>query len=291
MDAFQHLVFEGGGVKGIAYAGAIKVLEDKGVLKNIHSVSGTSAGAITAVLLALNYTADRINTVITELDFKSFEDGFNPLRLGTKYGLYKGDAFLKWMKARIRETGLDENATFSDLESAGTYRKLRVFATDLYTKSIQEFSAEETPDTIVAEAARASMSIPLFFQSWQFSNKKPNDHIYVDGGVLYNFPFETYSTPHTTLGFYLKNLSGKEEVNAFGHDHPLKYVRATFDTLLKAQNIAFDENTNEEKHTVIIDDMGVSATNFKLDDATKKALKDQGAKATTAFLNKNQENT
>ena len=43
---FKNLVFEGGGVKGIAYAGAMKVLEKKGILKNIVRVGGTSAGAI-----------------------------------------------------------------------------------------------------------------------------------------------------------------------------------------------------------------------------------------------------
>ena len=291
MDAFKHLVFEGGGVKGIAYAGAIDVLEAQGILSNIDSVSGTSAGAITSALLAFNYTADRISTVISELDFKSFEDGFNPLRITTSYGLYKGEAFLQWMKERIKETGLSENVTFAEMAAEGKYRELRVFATDLYTKSIQEFSATETPNTIVAEAVRASMSIPLFFKSWQFSNQQPNDHIYVDGGVLYNFPFKTYKDPNTTLGFYLKDLSGKVEVNAFGHNHPLKYVRATFDTLLKAQNTGFAEDASEEKHTVIIDDMGVSATDFSLDDATKKALKEQGTKATTAYLQAYTKNT
>jgi len=48
MDAFKHLVFEGGGVRGIAYAGAIEVLESNGILNSIESVTGTSAGAITA---------------------------------------------------------------------------------------------------------------------------------------------------------------------------------------------------------------------------------------------------
>lgn len=289
MDNYKHLVFEGGGVKGIAYAGAINVLQQNGILANIESVAGTSAGAITAVLIALNYTAEQVEKAISELDFKSFEDGFNPLRLTTSYGLYKGEAFLSWMKQRIKQAGLDENVTFKGLNEAGKFKELRVFATDLYTKSIQEFSYKETPDTIVAEAARASMSIPLFFKSWQFSNKQPNDHIYVDGGVLYNFPFLTYLEPHTTLGFYLKNVSGKEEIDAFGHNHPLKYVRATFDTLLKAQNIAFEENLNEEKHTVVIDDEGVSATNFKLDDKTKKMLMTNGEMATKAFLENNKE--
>ena len=50
---FRNLVFEGGGVKGIAYVGAWEVLQKKGILKDIKRVGGTSAGAINALLLAL----------------------------------------------------------------------------------------------------------------------------------------------------------------------------------------------------------------------------------------------
>jgi NTE family protein len=52
MSQFRNLVFEGGGVKGIAYAGAIEVLEKESILSDIKRVAGTSAGAITAALLA-----------------------------------------------------------------------------------------------------------------------------------------------------------------------------------------------------------------------------------------------
>ena len=52
---FRNLVFEGGGVKGIAYAGALKELEKKGLLTSLQRVAGTSAGAITATLLAVGY--------------------------------------------------------------------------------------------------------------------------------------------------------------------------------------------------------------------------------------------
>lgn len=49
---FKNLVFEGGGVKGVAYIGAMEVLEDEGILDNIVRVDGTSAGSINAVLFA-----------------------------------------------------------------------------------------------------------------------------------------------------------------------------------------------------------------------------------------------
>ena len=50
---FRNLVFEGGGVKGIAYCCALGVLDERVILSRISRVGGTSAGAINATLLAL----------------------------------------------------------------------------------------------------------------------------------------------------------------------------------------------------------------------------------------------
>lgn len=282
-----NLVLEGGGVKGIAYVGALEVLDEMNKLEKIENVAGTSAGAITACLVALRYSAADIKKIVFDLDFNSFEDHKNPLRVATKYGLYAGDAFLKWITGLIERKGLPATATFSDLQKGG-FRNLKVFATDLYTKSIQEFSAATTPDTILAEAVRASMSIPLFFKSWKFSNNKPNDHIYVDGGVLLNFPINTFNDKEHrlghTLGLHLDNLSGEQKVNAFGYDHIGKYIRSLFDTLLKAQVVEFEEDPEEMKHTIRIDDLGVSATDFALSDKVKNELIAQGKKAANAFF-------
>src|SRR5579862_8540254 len=47
----QSACFTGGGAKGVLYAGVLKALEDSDVLANLTSIGGSSAGAITAVLL------------------------------------------------------------------------------------------------------------------------------------------------------------------------------------------------------------------------------------------------
>ncbi len=187
----KNLVFKGGGVLGIAYAGAIKVLEDKHFLQGVEKVAGTSAGAITAALLSLRCSADEIKSIVDATDFKSFEDGWDPLRIPSKYGLYKGDAFLAWMQKQIVAKKFNQSATFSDFKNGGC-RELRVFATDLNTQDVKMFSYETTPNVIVAEAVRASMSIPLFFEAWQFSGNNPDNHIYVDGGTVYNYPITTF---------------------------------------------------------------------------------------------------
>jgi NTE family protein len=282
-----NLAFKGGGVLGIAYAGAIQVLQDKNILQQVQRVAGTSAGAITAAMVSLKYTAEEIRSIVQATDFKSFEDNKNPLRVTTKYGLYEGDAFLTWMKQQITAKGLPATATFADFKTAGML-DLHVFATDLNAKELKEFSFATTPTVIVAEAVRASMSIPLFFQAWQFSNSNPDNHLYVDGGMVYNFPitiFDNGGSPNQqTLGVYLTDLGTAPPPSTLGYDHLFQYIRDLFETMLDAQAIDFLNNPEEKSRTIIIDNLGISATDFGLTKDQQTALYNSGVKYATQYL-------
>ncbi len=70
----ENLVFKGGGPKGIAYVGVGKYLEQENFLQRIRRVAGTSAGAINAVLVALNYSASAMEKIILEKNLLDFLD-------------------------------------------------------------------------------------------------------------------------------------------------------------------------------------------------------------------------
>lgn len=280
MRTIENLVFKGGGVLGITYAGAIEALNEKKLLDNVKRVAGTSAGSIVATLLSLRYSAAEIKTLVNATPFKDFEDHWNPLRIVTEYGLYAGDYFLSWMKKVIKDKTGNENITFAEMSAAG-FRDLKVFASDLNTMSIREFSNETTPGVIVAESIRASMSIPLFFKAWKFPNDNPNDHIYVDGGVLYNYPITAFDNYNDTLGFFIKF---EEEQSDLKYDEIIKYVKTLFNTLLSAQDIDFYENEEEEKITVTISNLGISATDFEITEQQKEQLFNEGKKATLKYI-------
>jgi NTE family protein len=286
---FTNLVFEGGGVKGIAYAGALQVLTDCGILPQIKQVAGTSAGAITATLVSLGYTAPEIKSIIMSMDFKTFEDGWDPLRLPTEYGLYKGDAFLTWIQKMIAaKANKGANATFSDLYNQNGIG-LFVFATDLNIYDVKQFSHLDTPNVTIAEAVRASMSIPMFFKAWKFSNNLPDDHIYVDGGVVLNYPITVFDSPQApnnpqTLGFFLYDKNGNKKPNTLAYNELIPYCKALFETLLDSQVIDFDEDESMEKRSVRIDDFGIAATDFDLTQQQKEQLYKSGVYYTEAFL-------
>lgn len=289
-NQIENLVFKGGGVLGIAYAGAIEVLEQKGILQQTKRVAGTSAGAITAALVSLNYSAAEITQIVNATDFKSFKDGNvvgDSLHFMKKYGFYKGDAFLSWMQQRLINKGFEATATFSDLKSKGC-KELHVFASDLNIKGLREFSADLTPTVPVAEAVRASMSIPLFFEAWQFSNNNPDNHIYVDGGMMYNYPitvFDNGGQPNPqTLGLFLANLGPTTPADDLTTGEFFHYVRNTMDSILDAQVTNFLRDPEEKSRSIIIDNLGISATNFDLTDEQKTQLFNSGKKYAAEHL-------
>jgi NTE family protein len=189
---FRNLVFEGGGVKGIAYVGAMQVLEEEGILQDIKRVGGTSAGAINATLFALGFTNIQVRNILKKLDFNNFmDDSWGAVRdtnrLVNRFGWYKGDFFHEWISGHIKKKLGGPYATFEDLKEDGK-PDLYVYGTNLSTRFGEVFSHEHTPKMRIADAVRISMSIPLFFSAV----RNARDDVYVDGGVLNNYPVKLF---------------------------------------------------------------------------------------------------
>ena len=196
---FKNLVFEGGGVKGIAYVGALEVLDQEGILKDIERVAGTSAGAMVAVLIGLGYSAEEMKDILWKIKFRNFLDKSwglirNTERLVDDYGWYKGEFFRNLMAEYIQAKTGDGEITFKDIEKmkkeGKPFRDIYLIGADLSTGYSKVFSASTTPDVKVADAARISMSIPLVFAAVKGLNG--DDHIYVDGGLLENYAIKVF---------------------------------------------------------------------------------------------------
>jgi len=310
---YKNLVFEGGGVKGVAYGGVFEVLEQRQITPQIESVAGTSAGAITATMMSLNYSAEEFLKIMMTLNFEKFEDGcdlIGPIRLIRHFGWFKGNYFLKLMESYIEQkTGDGQKpgngrATFRDLVEkyqARHFKRLYVFGTNLSQPAVQKFSYETTPDVAVADAVRISMSIPFFFEARYYEQNGSND-AYCDGGVLNNYPIDTFDEQRTavdpdsrqqmlhrtpnqeTLGFHFENPSQA----ASPIDSLRSFTGGVIDALLDIQDILLKTNPGDERRSVFINDLGVKFTDFELSDQTKRALIDQGRIATTEYLDKPQ---
>lgn len=307
MYNFKNLVFEGGGVKGIAYAGALEELEAKGYLKNIKRVAGTSAGAITATLLALNYSVADVKEVISNTNFKDFEDGSwffpaNITRVLRNYGWFKGDKFLSWISKLIEAKTGSANTTFKQLQELNykqPYRELYVINTNLTQQRSDILSHETTPEMPIKTAVRMSMSIPLFFQSVNWAGD-----VIVDGGVAWNFPVNIFDNTkylfnknngtavdyntvngyvfnHETLGFRLD--SEKEiQLNGMGWESEPTEIKSIKEYLIGLANFLTEVankrhlHENDWNRTVFIDTLGVKSTEFSLKQEKITALIESG---------------
>ena len=225
---FRNLVFEGGGVKGIAYAGVMEVLEEKDILSSVERVGGTSAGAINAVLTALNFSNAEVLDILKTLDFNNFLDESwgiirDSNRLINEYGWYKGEFFRQWIGDLIEEKSGNRNLTFKGLKDhPNGFRDLYVCATNLSTHFSEVFSMEHTPRMRIADAVRMSMSIPLFFAAVQ---RQPSNDIYVDGGVLRNYPIKLFDREKYILEAERPDYAGtpdyyREETRKLREIHP-----------------------------------------------------------------------
>jgi NTE family protein len=312
---FKNLVFEGGGVKGIAYGGALEVLNSMNVLPGIQRIAGTSAGAINATLLALGYTSTDVAGIIAGTNFKDFEDGnliSEVFGVTKKYGWYKGDKFKEWIGKYIKEKTGNADITFRQLAQqaqAKGFRQLYVVSTNLTRQQAMVFSheADHFPDTSIKEAVRMSMSIPLYFQSVM-----KNNEVWVDGGVSWNYPVNlfddtryvtqsqnaekvAYNTNpgyvfnYETLGFRLDSTKVIEYNKDNWKSEPVQinnikdYAVGLVNFLMEMANKKH-LHQNDWNRTIFIDTLDVKTTDFKLSSAKINELLARGRTGVSEYF-------
>jgi NTE family protein len=304
----QNLVFEGAGIRGIAYGGVIKVLEQQHKIKDLQKVGGTSAGAITALALCLGYRAAEIDSLIFHTNFKKFNDGRYLFaggmhRMYRHFGWYRGHKFSNWIGKVIAQKTGHADITFRQLHDRG-YKDLYITGTSLNKQKLMVFSRLSYPDMKVKDAVRISMSIPLYFEAvWIDQQGKLYNHgaegldLMVDGGVLANFPIQIYDSvidqkriPNMkTIGI---RIDSDEQIIADRQDrnlvnYPVRrfsdYAGAFYTLLLEIPN----RNTltdDDWKRTVSVSSKKIGPRLKKLSVGDKNALLQSGEDAMNSFL-------
>lgn len=188
------VALSGGGIRGIAHAGALKALEDNGI--RIDIIGGTSAGALISSLYALGYSPYYIYIL-----FKRYSKdiaGINsaPIISGIKNYM---------MSKKLEITGLKTGNSIEEVYNSLATRKgvrtikdirrmpLVIPAVDIedakeyiFTNRIPKTAEDKSQyitDITIGKAVRASSSFPAVFCPCEFKT-----HKFLDGGVLDNVP-------------------------------------------------------------------------------------------------------
>jgi NTE family protein len=308
---FADLVFEGGGVKGIGLAGAYAAL----VKENFEakSVAGTSAGAITAALVAAGYTPAELDDVLLHVPFESFKDesfgdrlpGGHVLSVLKDRGIYEGKAFHRWMAGLLEKKGITKFGQLvnPDAESEDQRYRLRVIASDVTHRRMlvlpndAEHLGIDPDEMEIAYAVRMSMSIPIFFEPVIHKNPQTKEeHLIVDGGMLSNFPVWLFDREGAvprwpTFGMLLVEPDPKVPI---GHRLPdahhgvergslIDYIKSLAETMMEAHDRLYVEKANFAR-TIAIPTLGVGTTEFDITPERVRALYESGFDAATAFL-------
>jgi NTE family protein len=313
-DKYVDLVCEGGGVKGIGLAGAFSVLEEHGYKP--QNLAGTSAGAITAALIAAGYTSSEVKDIVFNLNFRQFEDATwadripgvgKALSVLLEEGVFKGDDFLSWMREMLAAKGVH---TFGDLKTEWTDPKyssrLQVIASDTSARELLVLPRDAqklgyaSPDELeVAYAVRMSMSIPIFFEPVRLENKLTNhEHVIVDGGMLSNFPVwlfdcEDEATPDwPTFGLLLVEPDPKVPISEripvpeqapHGVRGLVNLLSSMLHTMMEAHDRLYLEKAQYAR-TIPIPTLGVGTTEFDITKDRAEALYESGRAAAEKFL-------
>lgn len=284
-------VFEGGGVRGIAFIGAIQAMEEENV--EWERLAGTSAGAVIAALLASGYKSYEIRDQLREMDYSKFRGRTilnripiigSFLELMFHLGIYKNDYLETWVESLLSKKGIK---TFADLPDG----KLKIIASDvsngqmlILPDDLDRYSM--TPaDLKVSTAVMMSTSLPFFFRPVIWKSKAHNKSYILDGGLLSNFPiwlFDTDNPRFPTFGFRFV----KDEVNIGAViPTPIHLFKNIFKTMIQAHDL---RHMNEEtiERTILIPTDGFTTTDFELKEDEIDFLSTSGYTSAKEFLSK-----
>ncbi|GAA4391528.1 patatin-like phospholipase family protein [Hymenobacter koreensis] len=281
------LVFSGGGAKGLAYVGVLKVLEKNGI--PIDYIVGTSMGSVVGALYSAGYSPTEIEKLVLDPEFQYWVSGkqstdktFNyitadPNPSALRVGLAIDSSFktrvtpnlvndvsLNFVLAKmLAPAGAISNYNFDKL-----FVPFRCLAAEVFTR--KEVIQKEGS---ISDAVRNSMAVPLAFRPI----RNPDGRYLFDGGIYNNFPVDVMRTefkPDIIIGVNVGDVAYKKY--PYGKDDQLLLGSIVFlgadvaDTLSVGPNGIFIQPDLE----------GYGATDF----ARVKELIDLGTKAAEAKL-------
>jgi NTE family protein len=309
------LVLEGGGVKGLGLVGAVLELMRAGY--TFPRLAGTSAGSIVAAFLAAGATGDELTRIMGRLEYPRVPDRAAPgipglsegIGLLGRSGAHPGEYVHRFVREELERLGV---RTFRDLRRrdvkadsnltpARSYA-LVVTATDItrgrllrlpWDYPLLGLDPDEQP---VADAVRASISIPLFFEPFTLRDGQTGDpHTLVDGGVLSNFPIEIFDRTDAVRPrwptFGVKVIPDRPAANALlfpGMALPrlplVHLLERVATTAIMGHDQTYLEQPCVRRRAIQVDTGACGIVDFGADEGKRTALVANGERAARAFL-------
>ncbi len=272
-------LFGGGAIRGVSYIGAVKALEELGIIPD--RLAGSSVGSIFAALLAVGYNAEELKDIFIKVNFELFKD--ISIGLGPLFAISKGEVFLEWVRELIEKKyygknykkGVNPAVTFKDIK-----KNLVVITTNLSNFECKEFSKFDTPDYEIASAVRISCCMPGLMKPIEY-----NKTLLVDGDLQKSWPMWKLSKhllndDERILEF---RLEGNYESNDISG---INYANAVY-SCMTAISTSFITNIygNKDKFDYIVLNTGdIVVVDFNINEAKRNDLINSGYNQTISYF-------
>ncbi|WP_044204182.1 patatin-like phospholipase family protein [Flammeovirga sp. OC4] len=267
------LVLSGGGAKGIAHVGVIKVLEENGI--PIDYITGTSMGAIVGGFYAAGYTSSEIEAFMRDPDFQAWVSGqidpddefyfgrqqqgaewinFN-IELDSNYSVVWDPTIIKdatlnfALSARLYKASHDANYNFDSLSIP-----FRCIGSDIF-----ERKAVTIKEGQLERAIRASMAVPLVFKPI-----KINDKYLYDGGVYNNLPVDVMKSDFNPDMVIVVNLGANDMLEEYPYENDEELVKGNVLKYIVMNNTYPEEDIDLTKDVYL----GVPVDDYSAADFT-----------------------
>ena len=203
-----NLVLAGAQLKGVCYIGVLKGLEELDMIKNIKNILGVSSGSLFGLAMCLGFSSYALENMILKLDIENLKEfqTDSVFKLFYKYGIDSGNKIEKLVKVILKKKTGNENINFKELYELYPNKNFIVGGSNLTNGEMEYFSHDTTPEMPVYLAIRISTSFPFIFEKVEY-----NDCVYLDGGLIQNYPIEYFEDTENTLGICTSSSNSKNK--------------------------------------------------------------------------------
>ena len=268
----KNLVLSGGGPKGIALLGALQILEENDMLKNIKTIAGASIGGVISCLMCIGYSPMELFSFINLFDTSKFNK-FDPSFIFDKFGLDNGETFEMIIGKLFECKNISKDITFKEMYE---YSKIKVILTTVCVNDKQTYyiSHINYPNMKVITGIRMTTAIPLIFAPVNY-----NGRLYVDGACNDNYPIHLFKDElFATIGLCLR--SENKYVEKIDNIETFLYC------LIKSlgEGVTCNSINGFENETILINCPNVEITQFTIEKELKKELFECGKKSCDDFI-------
>ena len=266
----RYLCFGGGGIRGMAFAGALSELValTRFDISSLRGACGTSIGALYAAAVITGNSAEFIENMAKTTSLMDFVSP-DVTKLFLNWGFDTQTKLIAWIDEHLGRRHL----TFGQL-FAESGKILRVTTTELHACDTYVIDYQSEPDMPIAQGVAMSMTLPPLFAPVQYRGK-----LYVDGGIFHNYPVDLFPAEET-LGFkvlwgHSPSLNGFEKY----------FARLTYAVLASSERSLWKSlSETHRQHTIAIDCGDVSTINFRLSENETTTMLNRGRAQVRAFV-------